>query len=453
MKTLISGVGNRDPFSENDEEISEGAVITSIRYFQPDYIYLMPSADKRNSKSNTYNKALECEKEISKFSEAKVFIKPLNVNNVTDYIEIKKAFQNNLKEIYEDFANDEVEFINSISSGTAQMETIWLILKNNGFLKGNVYKVIAPRFAEKDEPALRVKKIVLDWFKEDNLIKSSNDLLTRFSFENVTKLMEELSEITTSPNRKVFADIFTDLFKGYALWDNLHYQLAIDKLNKVKRELQKFDKDEILEIVTNQVDFLKKITKSKNETSEVLLDLFFNLKRRFLQDNYADSLSRMWRIYEGFSFFLMRKNYGIEPLDLDKSKNKAFSEKLKKDLYLKSRNGIYSINREIIIFAIWKKDNSKEWKLLQQDAIFTSKSGSKQKKQLIDVLEHLRKLRNNSIIAHGLDPIHQEIGQQCLEISNKLLLLLDDINSDEINNYPFNLENIKKIASFLERLY
>ena len=42
LKILLSFVGNQDPISDQTKQ--EGAILTIVQAFKPDYIYLFPSA-------------------------------------------------------------------------------------------------------------------------------------------------------------------------------------------------------------------------------------------------------------------------------------------------------------------------------------------------------------------------------------------------------------------------
>jgi hypothetical protein len=111
-KILISCVGERDPFGENN---TDGAIITAYRYFKPDIIYLLPTIEKINSKSNTSKNAEETKEFIEMMNKeeglnTRVFIRGLDLDDPRDYSEVKNEILDKIRSIYDELKENDIEF-------------------------------------------------------------------------------------------------------------------------------------------------------------------------------------------------------------------------------------------------------------------------------------------------------------------------------------------------------
>src|SRR5690554_363366 len=99
MKVLITFVGEQDPYSDKTGE--EGSIVSLYRYLKPEVVYLFPTADGFNVKSETQSKALDTETWIKTEIDttARIFIKPLAIKDPTDYTVILPIARKALLEV------------------------------------------------------------------------------------------------------------------------------------------------------------------------------------------------------------------------------------------------------------------------------------------------------------------------------------------------------------------
>ena len=449
-KILISCVGNRDPYAE--ETTTEGPILTAARFFTPEYIYLLPTA-QRIGVSNTYRNAEETKKELEDiFPESEVFIKSLDVRDPTDYNQVRAEIRRNLENIYGEWSNEDNQYNNVVSSGTPQMQAVWLLLKDIGFLRGSMHRVIEPKFAKSDKPADRVLAVNAEFLEEDRILKRTIKFLDSYSFEYAASEMQRLAEITVRERREIYGKNFYTIFHAYALWDHLEFNHAFDQLAAALKNLNKYNGyKQIGDLLEKQKNVLENLKNARMEDLPVLTDIYFNLQRRYLRKNYSDALARLWRLYEGFAFYIMREKYKIEPNDLKSSENKDLADQLINRFGIKGygRKRIFTINRDTIIKYLQKERNPIYEKMKTNTVKITSISGTSQNTTIEKALENLRLSRNNSIVAHGIKPVPEYVARQCVEVGKELLCLWLDGNTRALEEAPFNPKFVNSFIDFL----
>lgn len=449
-KVLISCVGDRDPFGENN---TDGAIITAYKYFKPDIIYILPTIEKINSKSNTSKNAEETKEFIEMLNHeekvnSQVFLRGLDLDDPRDYSKVKNEMLDKIRSIYDELQDQEVEYYYNISSGTPQMSTVWVMLKNSGMIKGELYSISAPRFIENPTPENRVKKIEMRFLEEDRLLEETKHYLRNYSFEYASKAMDALNHITDKADLGHMTNYFKDLFIGYAYWDTIKYDIAKTKIAKIESLTSKYsDYQDINQLLQKQVHVITKLLESKQENKYVLLDFYYNMKRRYLRKNYTDALARFWRIYEGCLYYIVREAYKIEPSDLNTSENSKFAKKIMDKYNIKGNISIYKLKMilEDESNKIYKKISNKEIEVRYQ-------TPNPSKVKLIKILEKLRSDRNNSIAAHGIKPVEEYVAAQAITAAYELIRIVFDMNSDEIDDYCFNTDIVDIYIDYIKNI-
>ncbi|MFW6016785.1 MAG: hypothetical protein ACOCRK_10140 [bacterium] len=454
-KILISCVGKRDPFAD-DNDSTEGAILTSIRSLKPDIVYLLPTMRKANSTSNTEKNAEDVRAMIETINEEdgisiEVYIRALDIVNPTDYASLREEIHNKVSVIYNE--NMEAEFYYSISSGTNQMTSIWLVLKNNGCLKGDLYKVSDPRFIDNPTPENRVKKIEMNFMEEDNIIVRSKNFIKNYTFEYSANELEKLSEITGNEKRKFMSEIFSEVFKAYNYWEQLNYKVARAKINKIANRISSLNKYQtIFNLLSRQEKFLLKLIKAQNENLEdkyILLDFYFMLKRHYLKNDYSATLARFWRIYEGCIYYILRKEYNIEARCLNDSGNKKLAREISRKYGTKMH---YSLSLAKGAEFLKEENNEVYKKLIDTELIKLPYRTSVKDYSLADLLDELRIIRNNCSIGHGLKPVEGYRGEQAVIAGKEILMTVFDIEESSMDNYCFNDTFINLYLEYMDKI-
>lgn len=158
MKILLSCIGNRDPLASDG---SEGAFVTAFRYLRPDRAYLFPTKKSRPEAIDTIDFAQKAVEYVrTRIDPAAVLqIFPLETDDPTDYRSISDLLLTNISAIKVNHVGEDCVYHVSISSGTAQIQALWLMLNTVGVLEAKLWQVREPRFAGGDAPELRVREV------------------------------------------------------------------------------------------------------------------------------------------------------------------------------------------------------------------------------------------------------------------------------------------------------
>jgi molybdopterin converting factor small subunit len=452
LKVLVSFVGNQDPISENTNE--EGSIVTLCRKIKPNVVYLLPTAAGLNVKSNTEENAMLtrdwiCEDKQS-FPNVKVFIKPINLSDPRNYLEILPRTRLVINEIIAELDGIEYELHLNCSSGTPQLKAAWLMLSNAGFLAdSHLWEVADPRHCSEEN---RVTPLEITFLEEENIIQRLKRFSDESFFHGIADECSRLKEISCYSYRKEKAELMERIFRAYQSWDLIIYKEAYQVLNSVRNQICRA-RDLVLlnEIIEKQVYVLSLLQKEEKQENEYnLIDLYYNARRRFARRDFTDTLSRFWRVYEGTLFAHLRRQYNVEPTELSQSKNKKTAQKIK-DYLSETRRDTrsFSIRTAEVVLRDVLKDS--RFGAVENKELSVKRGESFQKMLLKDIMEELRNRRNHSIVAHGMQPINDDDAQNCLLAME--IILKEFFDCDLIEDYPLSSSNLLKVLSVLEDSY
>ncbi|MCR4429300.1 MAG: hypothetical protein NUV68_08225 [Caldiserica bacterium] len=452
-KILFSFVGKQDPISQKNGE--EGSILTLVRYLKPDRLYLFPSgrgpSGSENEAENTETNAEQLKKQIEENPESfnpglKVKIIPIFFKDPTDYQEILEKTRESIRTILENSIPENLEIHLNCSSGTPQQKSAWLIFAASRFFDSTykIWQVVEPRFQHEGN---RVKEIKIDFLEEEISFQRMVKLFKNNLFLSAKEEAESLSRLTTNWERRNKIRILARLFEAYHLWDAIRYQEAWKKLNHIYAEIKNIpDFCELETFIKNQIAELERISETPRENPSNLRDLYFNASRCFQKGEYADTLARFWRLYEGLLYYRLRK-FEIEPNDVQNSPGE------KKDLvvnYLQKCNSkpdsTLKINRAQAPGVLTEVLNDSLLKELLEERI-PPEIGKPNK--LKEIIEEMIQKRNKSIVAHGMNPVREQEAEKAIKVARYLMeKLAPEINLEE-SFLPQNLpESILRILHF-----
>lgn len=433
MKILLTFVGNQDPFSDKTKQ--EGAILTIVQQLKPDYIYLFPSARLPGNSSETETNAEETKEWLINFFNSNsnnIFIRPLSLSDPRRIPDILDQGSREIKYILNSVSSENTEIIINVSSGTPQMQSCWYIWANSGLFapcKVSLYQVGNPVYVAEDK---RVEKVDFEFMEENNTIERIRKYLTASLFQAAAEEAEKLTQISCYSHRRFNAEIVKTVCLSYHHWDLLNYREASSQLKKIIARLDNVhDLQNFINSVKNQIETLEQLTNSDNEDIYGLTDIYYNAQRHFYQNAYADTLARIWRLIEGCLYYRLRNKYGVEPRDIGSSKNKDNMKKVlngvqvfKELSFSKSASALKNALADTGYIAFEKKEVELPW-------------GAGTRKQKIEsAMEDIRKIRNESIVAHGIKPVSREVAQLSLSVGRHFLEFTFN-NADFVENYPF----------------
>lgn len=447
MKVLLSIVGEQDPISEKTN--SEGSIVTLCRHIKPQLVYLLPTAKGYNISSETETNAFNTEHwiktEIDK--DIKVFIKPIKLNNPTDYSLIIPVIRRSVNDILSEMEHEEKEIHINCSSGTPQLKSTWLILANAGvFPNSRLWQVANPEYCKGD----RITEIELTLLEEENILSRVKKLAAEFMFQRLAEECLKLKEISIYSYRKEKAALAERIFSAYQSWDLICYDDAYRRLSSVYRDIEKSkDLTELKDCLARQLEVLGKLKEnSTKENKYNLFDLYFNAERRLIRKDYTDTLARFWRLYEGSLFYLLRGYYGIEPT-LSESSNQEDVKKIN-DYFANKPNKLSMFSAAIVLEKIYQDSVFLQLSKINVQAV---RSNSSKKMAVSRLLEELRERRNESIVAHGMKPVSEKDARNSIMVMAVILKLFFNLDSELFDGYPFQLEQVELVITSLEEAF
>lgn len=473
-RVLISCVGMQDPVSEKTEEA--GPILTATRHLQPDLLYMLPSMEKPEASSSTEENARETKEYAELLEEPPegVYIRTLDVDDPRDYSQLRKEISEAILGIKEELEQDEYTIDYSyhigLSSGTAQMQAVWLALADVGLLnqqlEAKLWRVANPRMVEDTSPSALTEEVELRFLEEDQVLARAVELLSQYNFGAAGREVAKLRELTTSVKRRDASAVLEDVFDAYNCWDMLDIPEAERRLGRILRQNESIrEYQKLTELIESQTEELNRcleatIKEGQLIESEVsLLDLFHNAKRRYEQGNYADCFARFWRLYEGGVYHQLRE-YGVEPTALKESPNPEALEEVKRFLSYRRTGGEGKVGGGPISMQegkeFLKRKAPKYYGPLEKfdKAKLEFRRGkSVQETTFGDHYEDLRKVRNKSMSHHGLDAVPEEVAYNSLVCGKKLLEKAFGLSEERIETYPFSGERTRSFfGEFLESL-
>jgi hypothetical protein len=324
------------------------------------------------------------------------------------------------------------------------MKSMWLVWANSAFIpKAVVLQVADPTFVAEDD---RVRELDIDFIEEVNRKNRAARYIEQGLFKVAAEELDSLSRIAYSSARTDKACMLRDICMSWHCWDLISYKEAYDRLAKVYNKYSNSrDIADILAIIKEQVDYLNNLKmETSSENMYNMVDLFYNMKRRFKREDYTDTLARFWRLYEGSMYYALRIYYNIEPEKLYESHNKQNLLMIRNGLNVNERLNYSSAHKALKDIFHDKKLNN----ILQQ-TVLIDRQDSQQRKSVQEALEDLRNFRNESIVAHGMKSVSRHYADAAIKVAPIVLkgFFRDDINAI-LEEYPFEHIKMETIAQF-----
>lgn len=257
------------------------------------------------------------------------------------------------------------------------------------------------------------------------------ELFNRHEYSAAQKLFEELCKKVPDPRD---FEVRTLISHGYDLWESLNYKAAFQKLDLAFLKIKQYGITElnldqlrlnlkVLETLQKAqqsgVDFFE-VLKDEKFVIHLLVDIYCNALRRAEQNRFEDALLRFYRLIELVSQHRLAK-MNIDTSSPNQLKLNEIEQKFKevtKQLHGKEKeipNQIALMDGHIILFSfgdeIWKDKNIKD---------------------LMTFLECI-KLRDYSIVAHGITLVDRQLYQKFLNNTKELLVKLCNLYNQKFD--------------------
>lgn len=221
-----------------------------------------------------------------------------------------------------------------------------------------------------------------------------DNFMKKFFYEELLERVERfLKDKTLIPELKQELMILRNILRVLILWDKFDHEKAENELDNILAGLS--EGSMIWKKMQPYRIWIKKINgKIKSHGFAKVIDLFYNSKRRAEQERFDDAVARYYRAIEMLAQIRLISKYGIDSSNIKYNELKGLPEsalELLKKLCEKGADEKGKLKIGLV----------SDYEVLGSLNDELGKFYSERKKHLLMALEK----RNNSILAHGNNPI------------------------------------------------
>jgi CRISPR-associated protein (TIGR02710 family) len=244
--------------------------------------------------------------------------------------------------------------------------------------------------------SLEPLRIILD-------IKEKKDIPAYFDVYQFNACLETLKELKA--HERIFShkeleriNELENLIIGFQEWDRFNHKQAKEILSKVKKFKLEKQIGFLDELIEERKSLSKKFPelKGKIPTHHLIVDLFSNAERRAEEGNYDDAVARLYRVIEMICQFVLLNEFKIDSsnVDIDKLKDRLSKDQIEEYQRKMDEEGKVKLGLKEDLDLIIKLDPKNQISQLCSE--------------VEDDLKECLSFRNNSILAHGFDPVHKD---------------------------------------------
>lgn len=247
-------------------------------------------------------------------------------------------------------------------------------------------------------------------------------LFDQYAFSAAARLAEEIKKKVSEGHRKREFNALEQLARAYELWERFNHKKAINCLREVTRArndlravLGQRKAEHVLEEIERHVEnHLSVLENSSLPTRNHVVDLLANARRRREEGRYDDGVARLYRAIEATAQLRLAEQYGIDTarVALDR-----VPEDLRGRLAARAKDGLVQLGLQ---------DNYAVLSALGDPL------GEKFRRRELHERESPLNARNNSILAHGFEPMSENVFQNLWEVA----LDLADVKEEHLPKFP-----------------
>ncbi len=251
-------------------------------------------------------------------------------------------------------------------------------------------------------------------------LERANELLKDFYAASATEILENASQ-KCGDSQRAYLESFAGLAKAFEMADRFDFEGGHREFRRWHQKLElalDYRLYQRLIALHKHWEIVKDQVKNNDRTAgrETLLELLANAQRRAKQARYDDAVGRLYRAVELYGQQLVQQAFGanlgkISIEDLPTDAHEEVMEELGQPSDKPYKLGVQNL------FWILK---------FSENCILCEKS------QIYDGIKNHLQRRNNSLLAHGLQPVKEEI---YTSFWGKILLALN-IDDSEIPRWP-----------------
>lgn len=287
---------------------------------------------------------------------------------------------------------------------------------SQGLLPAQAWYTADPKFIAADQQPVR--SISIGFLQEDALLKTAKNLFHSLHFLGTARVLENFADACSRPERREKAKQFERYCNALGYWDDYRLGMAKNEMQQIAKQLP---------LLEEQYDTLCKlvedIKRSKTEeTLLILLDLYHNASRSLRRGQYADTLARTVRTYEGLLKWRLQNKYCLKAdfNEMDPEKRKKIEEFFKeKSRHIDKKGYLTCDNIKVLLVEYYADNEVKEWDQQMRSSNYA---------------------RNHSIVAHGTKEVKEDVARKALQVLREIL----QNNGANIDSYSLSNDNILK---------
>lgn len=403
---------------------SSEPIIYSIRTYKPDFIYFLHSKDTRKHVDITLDEF--------DYDSSQYLLKELkNPESLEESFSKSREIISSLKKDYDvnvDFTGGTKPMVAGLVLAAIGEECKYSYVGSNKGREGRDKDGVGVVISGFEEIISQKDPYDLYAVVEFN---RGMDFFNKYQFTAAKSNFIAASEKLDDEHLRELANLYVDLVELYDVWDKFNNKINKKTLNSYLENqiLKKINDSEnikntleeefpgLLSQIEENIEFLKlKISRNgvieENDLKYYLPDLLNNASRRIEEGKYDDAVARLYRateliaqtglVNEGFiELSRLRENkiFRIPLESIENCDNKEAVEYIKGlDDYGRAKNGVMTI-------------------ALVKSFRFLKHLGCQYAKEYLDdkKLRYMVNKRNDSILAHGLNPINKENAENLFE--------------------------------------
>ena len=406
-----------DPIAEDTNE--EGSIVTLCRWLYDhgeavDQVWLLSTDSQGQSNANTTRDWLTTEHlfQADQIQMLHREVSPVDFVAVTQFV--FDTVQGSSSSA--DSGHDHIFHFNG-TSGTPAMKTSGFLLSVAGLLKGGqIWTVLNPQHAQTTD---RVGTQDVRFLKEHMLRERIATAVKGDQFQTAIALAREWGEITVRDTVRETHAALIGVLQAYRAWDLTDFGAARRYLTQVDQMASLPWSHEGRDAFDRQRRWLNnKTLESANENPLNLVELYYSIERYQEHERYTDALARGRRLLEGLLYYYYGTHYQADV----RMVAKFWMKQLPRDLtqpfvdYAERYVPLWVLARAIMDYG-----HDTTLRPLALD---------------IPALNHVMDLRNQSLAAHGMQPVTGKDVATVRPLLRKWLVALVPQTGEYLKQYP-----------------
>lgn len=347
-------------------------IIQSITDYQPDFVVFVTSAITATNKT-------------SSTTQVTTDILPA-VSDYTHTHSVVSVDPDNLMDVYAKCRAVVMQYINTHSviadyTGGTKSMSAGLVLVMRQYPNVSLSLVAGVRKALANEYKAPVSSVMqpMALLHVERRLQHIATLFDMFEYQAAAASAQQFLRIAGLNQQRAWWQTLHHLLNGYAFWDNFEHEKALDTLQPYLPSLDKARWSALL-AVNN---------KGKVTEYELVHDLLANASRRAIQKRYDDATARVYRALEALAQIRLRTTYNVD------------TAKVPQEVITRYAKGEIPAKFAQVDHVEAGMFNAYELLMLFGDAV--GPCWQTHQRVILNSIQ----ARNNSILAHGFQPVSQ----------------------------------------------